>query len=559
MEGGFKLLSQTVGALPIINAFSDRLGIDQLLSEALPADPRAKLPPSAALGVLVRNIIEARTILYALGEWIRSRDRGLLGLAEDATAALNDDRVGRALDRLFDADRAALCSQVAVRAIRSFGIATDELHSDSTSITFNGRYPDATGQRVRGQQTAKITRGHNYRPDLKQLLWILTVTGDGSVPIHYRVADGNTSDVEPHTGIWDTLALLVGRHDFLYVADSKLCTRENMDHIASRGGRFLTVLPRSRNEDRDFREWITTNAADWVLARENGSLPDGTLDAYLTCEAPWPSAEGHRIVWVLSTSKRLRDAESRRARIKTATGRLDELATKLQGPKARIRTKTGADQAARAILTDTRTEAYIQITLEEITDPSYKQERRGRPGANTRYRRSDHTRIKLTWTINDTQIRADAASDGMFPLVTNDHDLASRELLDHYKHQPCLERRHAQLKTGLEVVPMWLKNIGRIEAILLLYFLALLIRALIEREIRQRMKDEDLATLPLYPEDRDCPAPSAERILNVFSALQRHQLITRGRVVQTFEPELTDTQRRVLKLLGLSPSIYRAT
>lgn len=557
---GFELRSRTVGALPIINAFLDRLGIDDRLHHAVPADPRAKLPPATSLGVAVRNIVEARAPLYALGEWARARDPRSLGLPGDASGALNDDRVGRALDRLFDANRAALASAIAVAAIRRFSIATDELHNDSTSITLTGRYSGADGQRIRGQKTAKITRGHNkdYRPDLKQLLWILTVTGDGAVPVHHRVADGNTSDVEPHTDVWDSLVTLTGRVDFLYVADSKLATRENMDHIASRGGRFLTVLPRSRREDQDFRGWIRTHAPDWVLVRQNGTLPDGSLDAYLACEAPWPSAEGHRMVWVLSTSKKARDAQTRRARIKRASERLDELAAKLQGPKARIRTKAGADSSARAILADTRTEDYFDITLQEVGEPTFKQDRRGRPGSATRYRRTDRTRIKLTWTVRDEAVRAAAASDGMFPLITNDRELSLRELLDHYKYQPCLERRHTQLKTGLEVVPMWLKSVARIEAILLLHFVALLVRALIEREIRRRMKDEDLATLPLYPEDRDCAAPSAERILSVFGTIQRHELIDGGRVIQTFEPELTGTQRRVLRLLGLSPSIYRA-
>jgi hypothetical protein len=55
--------------------------------------------------------------------------------------------------------------------------------------------------------------------------------------------------------------VLVGRHDFLYVADSKLCTREQMGHIEGHGGRFITVLPRSRSEDGRLREWISTQGA----------------------------------------------------------------------------------------------------------------------------------------------------------------------------------------------------------------------------------------------------------------------------------------------------------
>lgn len=557
----FELRSHAVGALPIINAFLNRLGIDDRLRRAIPADPRAKLAPATALGVVVRNIIEARTPLYALREWVQARDPACLELPQGALTALNDDRVGRALDWLFDCDRAALASAIAVAAIRRFSIALDELHNDSTTLTFDGRYAGADGKRIRGKATAKIARGHNkdHRPDLKQLLWILTVASDGAVPVHYRVADGNTSDIEPHAAVWDSLVALAGRTGFLYVADSKLCTSENMGHIATRGGRFLTVCPRTRQEDRDFREWVRTHRPDWELVRQNGILPDGSPDAYFMCEAPWPSAEGYRVVWVLSASKKARDAQARQARIKHASEHLDELAARLEGPKARIRTKAGADAAARAILADTATGDYFDITLQEIGEPAFTQERRGRPAAQTRYRRKVRVRIKLAWTVRDEAVQAEAASDGMFPLITNERSLGPGELLDRYKYQPCLERRHAQLKSGLEVVPMWLKSVARIEAILLLYFVALLVRALVEREIRRRMKDEDLETLPLYPEDRDCAAPSAERVLAIFGAIQRHQLWDGGRLVQTFEPELTGNQRRVLSLLGLAPSTYRTT
>lgn len=177
------------------------------------------------------------------------------------------------------------------------------------------------------------------------------------------------------------------------------------------------------------------------------------------------------------------------------------------------------------------------------------------PGA---YRRQDHSGVRLTWQVRDDEVVTAATSDGMFPLITNCRDLSLAELLDRYKYQPCLERRHEQLKSGLLVAPMWLTNATRIEALLFLFFVALLVRALIEREIRDRMKQEDLKTLPIYPEERDCPAPTAERIFDIFATIQRHDLLDpRGHVVQTFEPELTSTQRRVLKLLGLTPSIYR--
>ena len=58
-----------------------------------------------------------------------------------------------------------------------------------------------------------------------------------------RVCDGNTADSATHIESWDGLRALVGRPDFLYVADCKLATSEQMDHINANGGRPLEAMP----------------------------------------------------------------------------------------------------------------------------------------------------------------------------------------------------------------------------------------------------------------------------------------------------------------------------
>ena len=79
---------------------------------------------------------------------------------------------------------------------------------------------------------------------------------------------------------------------------------------------------------------------------------------------------------------------------------------------------------------------------------------------------------------------------------------------------------------------------------------------MIEREIRNGMSRAALDNVALYPEFRDCKAPSAERILEIFAALTRHQLHRDGTLVKTFQPELTTQQQQVLDLLGLPISAY---
>ena len=124
-----------------------------------------------------------------------------------------------------------------------------------------------------------------------------------------------------------------------------------------------------------------------------------------------------------------------------------------------------------------------------------------------------------------------------------------------YKRQPIIEKRFSQLKTDFAVAPVYLKSVRRIEAMLCLYFFTLLVQTLLERELRQAMEAADLESLPLYPEDRDCKAPTTRRILDIFEPIQRHTLTARGKS-ETFVSELSPLQRRLLKLLNIPSTGY---
>jgi transposase len=106
----------------------------------------------------------------------------------------------------------------------------------------------------------------------------------------------------------------------------------------------------------------------------------------------------------------------------------------------------------------------------------------------------------------------------MYPLITNDLAMSPAQVLEAHKGQPMIEKRFEQIKTVHEIAPVFLKNEGRIEALFTLYFLALLVQAIIERELRLAMKRENIAELPLYPEQRDCARPTTEQILRLLSS-----------------------------------------
>jgi transposase len=558
--GEFGLVSRTLGGLPIVNRMLDRLGLPALLAAALPAeDARLKLAPAVAVRLVITNLVLGREPLYGLGEWAARHDPRLLGLSSADLGVLNDDRVGRALEALFDADRASLLTAVVLRAISEFSIDTTQLHNDSTSVSVHGAYSDAVGTERAGKPTPVITFGHSkdHRPDLKQLVWILTVSADGAVPLAYRLADGNTVDDPTHVPTWDGLVGLLGRTDFLYVADSKLCSRAAMGHITGKGGRFVTVLPRSRGEDSAFREHLQTHSPTWTEAarRPAGRLADPD-EVYSTTPAPLPSAEGYRIVWVHSTAKAARDATARGARLEAGVAALEALDVKLAGPRSRFKTRVAIEQAATAALADTHAQKWVTFTVTETISKEYKQERAGRPGAATRYREILSSRFSVQADVALDRVGYDAASDGCFPLISNDRTLSDAEVLGAYRYQPNLERRHHLLKSVQDAAPVLLHNPARIEALFCCQFLALLISALIEREVRTGMRHAAMDNIALYPEFRDCKAPSTERILEIFTTVARHQLHRDGTLVQTFEPELTAQQQQVLQLLGVSPNAY---
>jgi transposase len=559
----FGLTHDKVGGLPIVNWFMARMGVAEVLERHLPHDDaRLRLAPARVVELVVRNIICAHKPLYAMGEWAAPYEASLFGLEAGDLGALNDDRVGRMLDRLFDCDRASLITEVVLKVIGQFDIAMSQLHNDSTTVTFHGAYQGATGASRGDQPTPAIVHGFNkdHRPDLKQLLYILTISADGAVPIAYRTADGNTTDDVTHIETWDALVELVGSPDFTYCADSKLCSAEAMNHIAKHHGRFVTIIPHGRKEDTWFRDFAQSHVPAWEEAyRRQGPREGDPDEVWRTFVAPVPSTEGYRVIWVHSSLKAARDANIRQSKIEAGLKAIESVADRLTSPKSRLRTLVAAEEAATAALKDAGAARWVGFIVHQDDKEIFSQEKRGRPGADTRYRKKVKKVFSIEAVTKADTIAYDAATDGCFPMVSNADASTPAQVLEIYRYQPNLERRNHMLKGPQAVAPVFIESPHRIEAILLCHFLAMLTEALIEREIRNSMKARGLKGIPLYPELRRCPSPSAPRILEIFGDTQRHHLIGKGEVVQVFDPELTPLHQQVLDLLGVPVSVYTST
>lgn len=349
----FHLVSKFLGALPIVNHFFERLQLQALLEKRLPPpDPRSKVSNALVLLALLRSLIVRRIPLYSVSEWAGFMFPAVLGLAPEQADALNDDRLGRALDDLFECDRTALLTEFVLGMVQEFQIRLHELHNDSTSLTLQGDYCNADGRKVQEIPTHRITYGHSkdFRPDLKQLLWILTVSSDGGVPVHFKVDDGNVGDQSTHIETWSMLRQLVGSPEFLYIADCKLCTSDSLRYIDEQHGSFITVLPGNRKENGWFREWIGKHDAAWqtITCIEFPGRRESNIIESL--ESPIPEVNGFRLIWFRSSEKCRRDADIRHDAIVRTNKALEKFAEKLLKPRCRFKMARTVRKAVDDIL-----------------------------------------------------------------------------------------------------------------------------------------------------------------------------------------------------------------
>ena len=144
----------------------------------------------------------------------------------------------------------------------------------------------------------------------------------------------------------------------------------------------------------------------------------------------------------------------------------------------------------------------------------------------------------------------------MFPLLSTDAKLTAKEALKAYKFQPRLEKRFSQFKSTHNAAPLLFKKLERIEANMFVFFLALMIQALIEREVRNKMKDQQLPSLELYPENRDSLHPTTSKIFGIFNSVSSYMITENDDVLERYQDELTPVQQKILELLNIDEGQY---
>jgi transposase len=539
---GYQLQKLRIGALPILNRFIARMGLEEELTLALRNAGYAD-----ALLALMKNVLIDRNALYAIAEWAGLFDARLLSHGK-----INDDKLARALDRLFAADRATLQTRIVLSIITAFDLKMKQIHNDTTSVMVTGAYDR---QNVKAVQ---LKRGHSKqrRPDLKQLIFSLCVTSDGAVPVHFKAYDGNQTDDGIHLETWNRLRTLLQHPNFIYVADCKLCTEKNLRTIDAERGFFVTVAPKTRSEVAAFANAVLAGDVRWKeILRKRADREEKAFDIIECAIGPYHLREGFIVHWYRSSQKRKRDEQDRNERIDRAIERLEAFDPKrMRGPK----TEAAIAKRVNEILAQCRAEEWVTVDIKWDKVEYFKAVTRGKPTADTSFRRIVREEPRLHVKTNPDNIARSQVMDGIFPLTTNTKEKPV-EVFKIYKYQPRIEKRHALLKSTLEVAPIWLKKNTRIEALMFLEYLAQMVAALIERELRQKMLEKKIPHLFTLPERRASKTPTIEQVLRLFENQDKHALYDGDRLIQQFADPLKPEQMQVLQLLSIPSDVYTPT
>jgi transposase len=541
-----------VGALPLLHAIGKRMGLRSVLERYVSSHGNDQVPVVDTLILLSYNLIIGKEPLYELPAWVASIDRRPIGLADYAPEKFNDDRFGRCLDRVYEADRASLMTDLVTRFVRAFDLGLQRIHNDSTSIKAYGKYPEKTRSGVELKQG----KSKDHRPDLKQLVFSLSLSADGAVPVHHKVYAGNRTDDTTHIETWNEIRKIAPGPDFLYVADSKLCSDEQLSYIVGKGGRAITIMPETWTEVAEFKSALRTTrkTKKEIWRRPKPGHEEETeyfsvfVGEYLTRK------RGYRIHWIYSSEKRVRDRQSREARLAKAEQALMALNARLN--TRHLKQQEAIEAAVKTILVQHQVEELLQFQIGTSREEYRIQIGKGRPGKQTRYKTCIRPIYTLTWTRNLQAMKQEARVDGLFPLLSTDLALSAKEVLQAYKYQPRLEKRFSQFKSFHNAAPLLFKRVTRIEANLFVFFIALIIQALIEREVRTKMGMHGLSGLLIYPEERESSRPTTNKIIDIFEPVSTYSIIENEQVVEEFKDELTDTHKTILEYLDISESVF---
>lgn len=522
---------------------------------------QCRVSPGTLVVAIILNVLVDRKPLYQMDAFYTNRDLDLLFAEPVDVSMLNDDALGRALDRVAASDLPRLVQSVALCAVRTEQMEVRTVHADTTSVSVYGDFePNPGDQRfVDDHPEAKlpeITHGYSKqkRPDLKQYTLGMVVSKDG-LPLLGDIGDGNLSDK-----VWNLQVLKAISESFLdprgiiYVADSSLMTKKNLRHLTDERIRFISRLP-------DNFATVTTakkkafNKDLWhVVGKLAQTTPKGAFYRTASLTECIDDTE-YRLIVVRSSAL---DKRKQKKLKRTMTKERTDLTKSIKEAEDQaFNCKEDAQAALKTFLEKYENKLH-QVKGEIVAHTQIKRPR-GRPRKDAEYPKATtyHLRLRLFEPTDDDQ-KAWLDRESAFVLITNlpEDQYGDTEVLEEYKNQTKVEQGFHIYKHPIMAEGTLLKSVRRVQAFAYVAILALIAAAFLQYRVRQSLAGQR-TTVKLRLQERRTDRPTSVALLKELHDIVMLEHITPdGERYRYFNREPTQDQIELLELAGYDPDIY---
>ena len=458
---------------------------------------------------------------------------------------LNDDRIGRALDKYYQAGTTQLFTAIALKAAHKFQVEMNSVHLDSSSISVEGAYKtrQEKSQDIETDSSdppdemkaIKIVHGYSRdrRPDLKQFIIDTIVSGDGDVPLYLKIDDGNADDksvfvsrLKEFKNQWN--------FDGICVADRALYTAENLSAMV--GMKWITRVPLSIKSAREKISAISDK--DWESAQIKGYKIAAITSEYANIKQRWIVVESDI---------------RKQAAIKKIAQQVEK------------QLESASDSLRKLFRQEFACIADAEIAIKRLSDTwKYHQiaeiEGREKPAKKltSKQKLENQTNPKVYQVTGQIETRlsvieAEQIAAGRFILATNildTQEVSDRQILLEYKAQQSNERGFRFIKDPLFFTSsVFVKNPERVEAIGMIMGLCLLVYNLGQRKLRQQLSATNEGVRNQVKKLTN--KPTMRWIFQMFQAV--HLVTVNG---EKQVSNLTQDRQDILKHLGQYCSRY---
>jgi len=524
-----KLSSAYLGHHGLVAGLYDELGIGDVIDQNLPKQGQHKLPHSVAVKAMIINALgfnERR--LYMFPEFFENLDTERLLGTGVVPADINDDVLGRTLDRIYDGDPTELFLKIVLNVMEKVPFGTQLLHADTTSVSVHGDYENIDGSRA-----IEITYGHtkDNRPDLKQFVMSM-ITNQHGIPLFIQTYSGNKSDKKSIIESIQRLRKRICIPDAYVIADSAIYTEENIRKLST-DAQWITHVP------------ATIGEANQLLSADI-SLEPSSNDPRYSFYVAASNYGGIPQKWIVVHS---RDMQKRKEQ--TFERNLEKLDLKTRKSLKKLKAvefvcEPDARQAAEQWIA--ANPGYLFQDFSISTSSRKVNSKRGRPKFDDDLKTVYSVVTSITRDEEKNQTEKEKL--GRFILATNDRSLEPESMLDFYKQQSHVERMFRFLKDrSFRISEVYLKKPERIEALSMVMVLTLLVYSILEYLIRKRMKEQGI----FIPNQVRKPTqnPSLKWIFTKFAGVT----VVSADIDGTIHRQISHVNESVEKIVGiLGPS-----